>query len=142
VKLETDINSLENVICEYFDNNFEPLLSGLKDNAFPGTYLQRDYDKTVTGLQDLAEYHMSIIAEYWIPTGKARLLGNHPGLGFQVGGKHRNFMADFTMIVRFIESKNPYSIYDNDSLYTTDNFTGAYSAPKKHRSSGRGGNRV
>jgi hypothetical protein len=126
VKAGTRSNSLEYLLCGFFDQDFEPLLSALKNDSLPQTYLQQSFNREKARLDDLAEYHMSLVGEYWSPMGKAKLLGNHGGAGFQIGLKHKKFMADVTFIARFGDAKNPYSINERDSLYTTDHFSGTY----------------
>jgi hypothetical protein len=126
LKERTNKNSLEYFICDFYGQNFEALLSALKENALPGTLLQQNFNTRKANLDNLIEGNIGVLAEYWIPTGNARTLGNHPGLGMQVGLKRRNLTADITLMFRFMKSSNPYSIYENDSLYTTNNFSSMY----------------
>ena len=125
-KAGTKPNSLESMLCDFYDHEFTPLLEALKANAFPETYLQRSFVKERERLMDLYDRHWAGFFEYWIPRGKATTLGNHPGIGMTFGFRKKTFSVDFTGLARFGKASNAYSIYQKDSLYTTRDFSGVY----------------
>jgi hypothetical protein len=118
--------SIEFLVCEFYANNFSPLLTALENNHLAGTTLQQAYGNFKKELRDSFSGHTGFIAEYWLPTHKAKILGNHPGVGFSFGFKFARFSVDMTCVGRFLKSKNTYSTFFHDSLYTTKRYSGSY----------------
>jgi hypothetical protein len=62
----------------------------------------------------------------WIPTGQARLLGNHLMAGFKVGGSIGKFGYYWASDVRFGKSSENYFIKYNDSPFSTNDFHASF----------------
>lgn len=123
---ETDPRTLDYLLCEYYSNNFDPLLKALRGNKIPGTFIQAKYNETTIKTKEALESNLALITEWWIPTQSAAILGNHPGLGVQIGIKHKKFLVDLTVIGRFINSPHEYKVYSQNTVKTTRHFSGAY----------------
>jgi len=123
---ENDPHTLEYLLCEFYSNNFDPLLKALRDKKIPGTFLQAKYNETVNKAKTASEGNVALIGEWWIPTQNATVLGQHPGLGVQVGIKKNKFMVDLTAIIRFINSPHEYKVFSQNTVQTTRHFLGGY----------------
>jgi hypothetical protein len=123
---ETDPHTLDYLLCEYYSNNFDPLLKALRGNKIPGTFIQTKYNETTVKAKNAVESNLAVIGEWWIPTQSASILGNHPGLGVQVGIKHKKFLVDLTAIIRFVNSPHEYKVYSQNTVKTTRHFIGGY----------------
>jgi hypothetical protein len=69
---------------------------------------------------------IALIAGIWRPTGSLRILGTHPSLGVQIGGRGKSNEFDFTMQFRFVNAPGKYYISRKDSLYAFSHFFGGY----------------
>jgi len=123
---EQDPHTLEYLLCEYYSNNFDPLLKALRNNKIPGTALQAKYNENVAQAMNAIEGNVAVIGEWWIPTQGASILGHHPGLGLQVGLKKSKFMVDLSLIIRFVSTPNYYKVYSQNTVMTTRHFLGGY----------------
>lgn len=131
---ENNPRTLEYLLCEYYGNNFDPLVKALQQNKIPNTFLQNQYAARFTRVDNRGgnqvdnqiESNLALIGEWWIPTQGASILGPHPGLGAQLGVKHRKFLADLTVIIRFVNARNQYEVYSQNTVMTTRHFFGGY----------------
>jgi len=124
-------NSQEYLIADAYGNrtNFADSvqLPKYKDTEFQELYFKggfrRRQEQNPTVLQG------GIVTGIWIPTGKLSKLGIHPELGYYLGIANRNFMLDFTIAFKFLNSPNEYNARRNrtDSLLEkTRHFFGGY----------------
>ena len=72
------------------------------------------------------DLHSSIFTGIWLPTGSAKLLGNHPLFGFQVGFYHKKMTYNLTADFKWMASRNEYQVLRDANLETTKNFFGGY----------------
>lgn len=111
-------------------------------NVFAGNILEpereiRQHKEKYTELYDLlhddlanqkkggsAEY--TVVTGLWSPTGNAAVLGVHPSIGMQFGGRVDRHQLDFTLQFRFIKSANTYTVKRNNILYDLDHYLGGY----------------
>jgi hypothetical protein len=121
-----DSMSIEYLVCEFYKNNFSPFLNALKQGQFSGTFLQQSFAEMRNRLEQSNSSHVALVLEYWIPFENLKTLGNHPGIGLQFGFKFNKLSLDMAMIGRFVDSKNYYSVFDHDSMYHTNSYSGAY----------------
>jgi hypothetical protein len=123
---ENDPHTLEYLLCQYYTNNFNPLLSALKRNKIPGTTLQKSYNESAARVVNEPEGNLALIGEWWMPTQGASILGQHPGIGVQLGIKHKKTMVDLTGILRFGKARNEYEVYAQNQVMKTRHFLGGY----------------
>lgn len=94
--------------------------------VYQGTVLHSEYqkykkyDKEIHG----ASYGMQVGT--WMPYSKLAHLGNHPYFAFNFGGKSYTTAWDCILGVRINKSPNSYTVFAEDSLFTTNKFTGWY----------------
>lgn len=116
----------DRLIMKALANDKEPLIEKLKNKAFPNTPIQMQYDSTQEALRNANQLHMALSSGIWIPQSKASLLGNHPYIGFKVGGKSKRILYDMVLAIRFLKSANDYNVISEGMLTSTNEFTGGY----------------
>ncbi len=98
--------------------------SELDSTIYSGTVLQErykaysDYRKSITGLD------IGLRGGIWVPQDRLALLGSHPYIGYQIGGKSKKLVWDLMLDFRFVRSPNEYQVFKNDTLRTTRAYSG------------------
>lgn len=116
----------QDVLVRYYSTPADSLLELFNDREFRNTAFQTEYRTDRERFDPRTGYHYSILGGVWAPDGKLSLLGNHPYLGFQMGGRGRKLMINVTVMIKFLQSKNSYLVRKEDSLYSTRRFLGGY----------------
>ena len=116
----------EAFICNVLAGNIKNPVATIKANKqkYPELYalLRKGYSSE----RNHPNGNVALISGVWLPSGNAKLLGVHPSLGFQVGGRSKRNGIDLTMDFRFINAANTYTFLRKDSLYSTKHFLGGY----------------
>jgi len=81
-----------------------------------------------TSLGKMSLIDLGIVGGAWIPNGPLRIVGSHPMFGFFIGGGKDGFFLDFSLIFKFLDTKDGYYVSINDSLIMTKYFFGGYFA--------------
>jgi hypothetical protein len=120
-----DTAKLESYFCYLYADtgNTKKILD---KSSFKNTSLVKYYSQFQTVQRKQGRMHIAFIGGVWIPTGAATLLGNHPYIGLEYGGRDDKNRLVFTMNFKFVQSQNTYQIKRNDQLYDTDHFFGGY----------------
>ena len=120
------LTETEKFICNVFAGNITQPVNTIKEH-------KNDYDSLSTMVnEDLVQQkkrgnvELTFISGVWVPTGHASLLGVHPSIGFQFGGRHNRHQVDFTMQFRFLKSAGTYSVKRSNNLYDLDYYLGGY----------------
>jgi len=104
-----DTGSIEYLWCELFTGKTDRIISELnKKPKEESPNLIEPVKQAVKYANGGLGFNIAFIAGVWVPTGEASLLGIHPEIGFQMGGRRRNFFFDVTDLFRFLPSKEPY----------------------------------
>lgn len=119
-----------------FDTQLLTFYGGDPDSLFPLLYrkgignpaLQSSYDSIITDIKDEFITFVSITAGWWVPTGNAALLGNHPEIGFNMGGMRHGYSADLMILFRFLDSRSSYTVRKDGVPTVTDHFFSGYIA--------------
>ncbi len=120
-------NSLELYFCKLYANELEKPIKELRENpAYNNTKLRGYYNKEIEKYIHMPDYHMGFLSGIWIPKGNLELLGNHPVFGFQMGIRKNKMTYDFTIALKFVNSKNDYFILKDGQIDTTNYFLGGY----------------
>lgn len=114
------------LLVQYYAQPSDTVLDRINTRTFDRTPLKTEYLADQERNDPRVGYHYSLMGGIWIPTGKLSLLGNHPYLGFQIGGRGQRLMVNVSIIIKFLDSKNYYNVYKADSLYSSNNFLGGY----------------
>lgn len=120
------LNSSESFICNVLAGNFRNPEATLKANKekYPEMYalLRKNYSHERSQLSGVATF----VSGIWLPSGNLKILGTHPSLGFQLGGRGKSNEFDLTMQFRFVNTPGKYYVSRHDSLYALNHFFGGY----------------
>jgi hypothetical protein len=85
-----------------------------------------EYDEYVnTVVRDSVIIHVGVVGGMWIPTGKNKVLGQHPTIGFQFGIKnHRGYGLNLSMVLRLRNASNTIILNFQDTLRETRKMLG------------------
>ena len=120
--------SVEKLFCLlYADNEFDAIKEIRFNPAYKGTKIKAFYDKEVDkNLNRSSDAHLSLVMGLWSPMGKARVLGNHPTVGFQFGGRYKKTIYSGNVTFKFLATPTRYQTIYRDSLKSTNHFFGGY----------------
>ncbi len=119
---------VENLLLDFFAHPSAAILKQLDNKEFEGTLLQRawyDYHKKVNEISGL---NIGLTGGMWAPMGHLAVLGNHPYIGYVIGGRGKKIMVDLSLNFRFLATPEDYVIKLQQLPYTTRHFFGAYIA--------------
>lgn len=120
-------NPMELLFSEFYANVLiDPVKEIQLDTIYNNTEFSSYYFTRVDKWKQKADLNLNFFTGIWIPYGNASLLGNHPLLGFQVGGHKQKMTYNMTLAFRLLKSKNEYTILRDGNIETTDNFFGGY----------------
>jgi hypothetical protein len=116
----------EQLICKVFAGEIADPVFEIKSNrqkypAFVALQKQKEAAER-TGVRS----NYSFILGNWMPTGDLTVVGNHPSIGFQLGGRDVYNQLDLTIQFRFLKSANTYLVRRNNILYESSSFFGGY----------------
>ena len=121
-----NLTSSESFMCNMLAGNFRHPEAALKSGKvkYPELYalLRKNYSNERSQLNSVLTFMSGI----WLPSGNLKIVGTHPSLGFQVGGRGKRYELDLTLACRFINTPGKYFVSRNDSLYALNHFFGGY----------------
>jgi hypothetical protein len=119
---------MEYILAEFYSDNYENIFTQLQSKNFANCLLTSKYYELVHQYKNLSEFHISLLAGIWIPTGELTQVGVHPELGLQMGWKKKRMNYDFTLALKFVDApKEYYARRDKKSEWElTDHFFGGY----------------
>lgn len=120
-----DICSDTRAVLELYSEHPDAYFGMLKEGC-PNSQLSRIYRMQLSNYRNLPDFDWGFIAEYWMPQGNASLLGNQPGLGMYGGLQTGKWLFDLTLLFRFTEAENNYTVIEDGLAYDTDHFFGGY----------------
>lgn len=89
------------------------------------------YSSTLLGKKYLASknYHnkmhgfsSNIQMGMWLPNGPLSVLGSHPYIAYNLGGRGEVIMVDYTFGLRFGDAKNDYTVLKDGVYYNSNNY--------------------
>jgi hypothetical protein len=120
------LTSSESFICNVLAGNFRHPQATLKANKeeYPELYalLRKNYAHERSQFSGVATFMSGV----WLPTGNLKILGTHPSVGFQLGGRGKSNEFDLVLQFKFVNTPNKYYVLRNDSLYGLNHFFGGY----------------
>ncbi|UCG12255.1 MAG: hypothetical protein JSU72_17430, partial [Deltaproteobacteria bacterium] len=114
------------LLCKFYDHEFDFVFDELKSDRYNHTRLKRYYENEVEKTLSEADGHLGFIGGAWFPQGNTETLGVHPTVGFSLGFKKNRILYDFTLIFRFLDSSNRYTVEHKGSIIETKKFLGGY----------------
>jgi len=120
-------NPMELLFSEFYANVLiDPVKEIQLDTIYEKTEFRSYYYQRVDRYRYKNDLNLSFFTGIWIPSGNAKLLGNHPILGMQVGAHVQKMTYNLTLAFRLLKSKNEYTILRDGNIETTDRFFGGY----------------
>ena len=115
VSLKEDIAPTGRLFGLFYVGDFDSAFSLIQSPDFAETRLRKRYDNYIGEVRSMFPGCANVCFSVgsWIPRGNNKLLGNHPEIGFQVGGEENLWRADLILGYRFVSAKNKYQV---DSL--------------------------
>lgn len=124
--------TIEYMLCELYGNLSDSILIKTKSLRYEGSKIH-DFPcseaKSLKKEKNKVGLNIALMSGIWIPTNGLTNLGIHPELGFQSGYKNKNYSAQFTLIIKFLNSANPYMarrVHSNNEWESTKQFVGPY----------------
>lgn len=124
--VEKKLTNSELFISNVLAGNFmhpEATVKSSKD-TYPDLYALLQSSYQIQRLQTKGV--VTLISGVWLPSGHMKILGAHPSLGFQLGGRGKSNEIDLTIQLRFGNTPGRYYVSRNDSLYSLDHYFGGY----------------
>ena len=121
-----DLSSTEKFVCNVFAGNIKEPVKEIKQHKEEYADLYDMLNKELFEQKKHGSAEYTIITGVWSPTGNISLLGVHPSIGLQFGGRYDRHQIDITMQMRFVNSVDSYTVKRNDNLYYLDHYFGYY----------------
>lgn len=98
----------------------------LASETYGGSTLQRQYIDMEKKQREMRGLYIAAIAGAWVPTGDLSVVGAHPYIGYEIGGRGKRLQVGLTLYFSFINSPNTYFVMKDSILYPTRHFFGGY----------------
>lgn len=122
----TNLSVTEKFLCNVFAGNIPEPEREIRQHKETYTELYNLLNEDLAHQKKGGSAEYTIITGAWSPTGNAAVLGVHPSIGMQFGGRFDRHQVDFTLQFRFIKSANTYTVKRNNNLYDLDHYFGGY----------------
>ena len=124
---KNDLSESERFLVRLYSGNAN--MSDLKDK-YPGSKINVYYSQFVDSISRLPEFTMSLYTGGFFPAKSGATLGNHGLIGFGFGGIFYKNSIDLLLDFKFGPPKEPYNVLYNDSIITSDKYTGTVHWPR------------
>ncbi len=122
---KVDTNSIEYLFCKLYSGSEKHFFSKLRNNSnYNNTKLKSYYLEEVNYYINQKDLYWYMSSGIWIPTGNAKVLGNHPTFGIGFGMRNKKMIYAIVMNFGFRNSPNEYTFELNDSIRKTNHFFG------------------
>lgn len=121
--------SVERLLAGFYADEDESFFKKIQKEQYRGTVIQNRYNTTVNEYLNTKDVHLALLAGIWIPTNDAKVLGNHPDVGFQMGYKRKKWNYDLTITLKWGDTPEPYWAtrkYSTGARELTREFFGGY----------------
>jgi hypothetical protein len=116
---------VETWLLNYFIDPKVESYKQLGNSEFNGSVLQRSWFTYHSEYAEIAGGGFSVYTGEWSPTGKLSILGNHPFIGYTLGGKlDEHFLLDVRFDFRFLNAPNYYIVPVDNIKFATKYFFG------------------
>lgn len=123
---EKHLNDSEKFICRVFAGDIDNPVKEIRKNTMMYPAFAQTLRANETAQRTGFRTNYAFLGGIWIPMGDLSVLGDHPSLGFQFGGRDNSNQLDFTLQIRFLNSANTYTIQRNNGYYDLTNYFGGY----------------
>lgn len=116
----------EKFVCDVFAGNINDPRLELRQQKEEYAELYNLMIKDLADQKKSGSTEYTLISGVWIPTQNAAVLGIHPSLGLQIGGRFDRHQIDLTIQFRFLNTGETYYVKRSGNLYNVDHFFGGY----------------
>lgn len=116
----------EKFVCNVFAGNIHEPEKEIRQHTEEYTALYDLLHEDLANQKKGGSAEYTVVTGLWSPTGNAAILGVHPSVGMQFGGRFDRHQVDFTIQFRFIKSAGIYTVKRNNTLYDLDHYFGGY----------------
>ncbi|HEX5155061.1 MAG TPA: hypothetical protein VFW07_26640 [Parafilimonas sp.] len=120
------LTKTEAFICNVFAGNIKEPEKEIRQHKEEYSTLYTLLNEALAAQKKAGSVECTVLTGIWIPTNNAAVLGVHPSLGIQVGGRYNRHQVDFTIQFRFLESAGVYTVERDNNLYDLDHYFGGY----------------
>lgn len=115
-------------IVETYSGKNPDIFSNEVVDSMPTNGIFTQYAAELVKIKKMSEGHTALLGGAWIPLNKGTTLGIHPEIGFQAGFKKSKFNYDFSLLIRFLKSKEEYIALRKQTglKETSKNFFGGF----------------
>ena len=116
------------ILGSFYSGDFDTAFSTIQRKELRGTEIRNKYDTFVKQVKRKFPNRGNIgfALSGWRPNGENEILGNHPEMGFFMGGEGNRLRFDFVLSYRFLSAKNEYLVDSLGSIISTDKFSSWY----------------
>jgi hypothetical protein len=118
--------SIEYLLCLFYANDFESFFQTIWQGNAGMSKLHKLLWDYRNNIEAEIEVRVKLGTGLWFPLGANTVLGVHPQFAFAWGIKAWIFQLDFSVIGRFADTPQSYTIEDGGMLYSTNYYEGGY----------------
>lgn len=120
----SNLTTTEDFVIGIF--NGDKRLYDLETEKYAGTFLSHQYRRFADSIMRIPEFTFTFYSGIFIPTQSAGTLGPHGIIGFGLGGNFYKNSIDLMLDFKFGAPSNSYEVLYNDSVISSDVYTGMY----------------
>jgi len=117
---------VEQFLLRFFADPSDSMFKELNNPDYNGTQLQRSWYEYHKKRTAISGFDWGLTTGMWVPDGHLAVVGNHPYLGYVIGGKSNKWIYDLALNFSFLRSPNSYIVNISNVNYTTNYFFGYY----------------
>ncbi len=122
-----DYNVLYYDVTQFMAGDYNVMLTALESGNYQNLAIQAEYNDLIVMLNNEREIWFGLTAGVWMPTGNLmETIGAHASFGITGGFSQNKNYYDFSFMVRVGNSSKPYNYRDDDTVYTTSDFSGVH----------------
>jgi hypothetical protein len=108
----------------FYSGEFDSAFSYIQSEELRGTALQDRYDEFVQDVKQKyrARGNIALLVGNWSGASGGDVIGNHPELGFQLGGEGEHWRIDGILSYRFVKTTREYLVSSGSGLLSTKHF--------------------
>jgi hypothetical protein len=118
------LSAAEKYLLRFFANPDKAPFSELNNQSYNGTSLKRAWLRYNNQRSNISGFDLALMTGIWSPTGSLSRLGNHPYIGYQVGGKFNKWLVDLKLDFRFLHAAEYYTVIISGSPHLGNYFFG------------------
>ncbi len=120
-----DLSDDEWLVSLFYSNNFKEFWKTFESGEASQSVLYRRFYRQYKEMTRMA-IHYDFFAGYYSPRKSLTVLDPKATVGFDVGLDWDRVLLDFTLLFRFVNPQQPYSVKYMDEIFETQDYFGLY----------------